>query len=89
MKLFVTNRISNLNDPVYTVKTIFGQEEQHLEVFARNLTENIHKAVKSDQKKPVLVSIGLPKANQTDFKLLKKFENKLLESVRDTFTLTQ
>jgi hypothetical protein len=74
----VTNQTTNLNESVYTVKQLFGHEEPHLEVFARNLAEQIKKLTNNNQSKPLIVSIGLQKSDQKDLKLLKNFESIIL-----------
>jgi hypothetical protein len=74
-----------LNEAVYTVKSLFGQDEPHLEVFARSLAENIKKLSNNNQSKPLVVSIGLARADQKDLKLLKNFETTLLDLIKESF----
>jgi len=62
---------------IYDVRTIFGQEEPLLQIFARHLAEKLR--IQHDITKPLLLSIGVLKDQLNNQTLFKQIEATLLQ----------
>jgi hypothetical protein len=62
---------------VYTVKTLFGEEQSLLEVFARSLAQSLRKT--RQLCKPVLIAVSVNKKLLNDINTFRELEKIILE----------
>ncbi len=67
------------NEIIYRVDTLFGQEESLLEIFARNLAENLKHSHSTN--KQLVLSIGVHIADFENIKFFKTCEKAILDFV--------
>ena len=64
------------NDLIFSVKTLFGQEESILQVFVRNLAEEFNK--RHSVIKPILVAVGLDRKHFENIQLFRTCQKAIL-----------